>query len=241
MLQKTQGIVLNSIKYGETSLIVRMYTEQFGKQSYIFNGVRKPKPSFSPSHFQLLNVLDLVVYHKEDKDLHRVKELTCPQLILDIPSHPIKRSLVIFIAEVLENSVIEEEGNPAQFEFIKQSIYLLDSWKGKLGNYHIIFLLQLSKYLGIRPHLFPVQNTIYDFREGHYTNTIPFHQDSFNVNEVSFLAELLSLDIELALDLTSQKSLRKAVLEKLLSYYSYHLHYFSGIKSPEVLESVMSA
>ena len=105
MLYKTQGIVLNYIKYRETSIIVRIYTESFGLASYIINGVRSKKARHKIAFFQPLTLLDMVVYHKRNAKLNRVSELKCKEPLMDLPTNIKKSSIAIFITEILIKSL----------------------------------------------------------------------------------------------------------------------------------------
>ena len=117
MLVKTRGIVLNHIKYGETSIVVHIYTEELGRQSYIVNSVRTPKKKNLLALLQPLTLLDLEVYHKNKQELHRIKELKIEWPFKTIPFHPLRRAIAFFITELLSMSLREEEANSNLFQY----------------------------------------------------------------------------------------------------------------------------
>ena len=98
MLQQTQGIVLKTFKYSETSLIVRIYTEKLGLQSYLINRVRHKKAKIKPALLQGLSVLDMVVYHRQNKNIQHIKELKLAYVFSAIPFDTVRSSIALFIA-----------------------------------------------------------------------------------------------------------------------------------------------
>ena len=131
MLHTTYGIVLKTIKYAETSVITKVYTEAFGVQSYIVNGVRSTKSKNNKAGLlQPLTLLDMVVYYKEGRDLHRISEMKNAFIFTAIPFEVVKRSIGIFMVEIMSKSIREEESNPDQFEFLWNAVQLLDQTPG---------------------------------------------------------------------------------------------------------------
>src|SRR5882724_1588536 len=128
MVQSTKGIVLRTVKYGETSVIVSIYTELFGIQSYIVNGVRtsSKKGANKASFFQPAAILDLVVYHNELKNLQRIKEFRWSYLYKHIFFDILKNSVAVFIVELLQKTLKQPESNPELFYFIEDAFLHLD-------------------------------------------------------------------------------------------------------------------
>ena len=151
MLQKTRGIVLHYIKYGETSVISHIYTESYGRLSFIINRVRSKKSLNHLSYFQPLTILDLECYYKSGRDLQRIKEVRNNILLLHIQNDVYKNAIGLFIAEILYKTLHETESNRTMFEFLVNAIQLLDIMKEGIPNFHLVFLIQYSKYLGIFP------------------------------------------------------------------------------------------
>ena len=148
MLHKTQGIVLGYIKYRETSVIVNVFTEAWGLQGYLVQGVRTKKPRYSIALFQPLTLLDMVVYHKKQGGLQRVAEVKCHRPNSHILGNLKKAAMAVFLAEFLGKVVREEERNEHLFNFLWQSVVKLDEQTVQYDLFHLRFLLQLSHYLG---------------------------------------------------------------------------------------------
>ena len=139
MYHQTKGIVISNVKYGETSIICKAYTENFGLQTYIINGVRKKKGK--SIYYQPLSLLDLTVYHKDKSTLQRVKEAKPFYQYQSLPYAVEKSSIAFFMAEVLQKCLREEEENIPMFNFIWQSLIALDTQELD-SQFHLHFLLQ---------------------------------------------------------------------------------------------------
>ena len=221
MLQKTRSVVLNNLKYGESGLIVRVFTEDFGRQSLIVHGVRKKKSKFNAQLFEPLSLLEIVFYFKESRELHTLKEVR-PDVILQHIFFDIRKStLAIFLSEILSRSLQEVEPNKPLFDFLFHAIQILDVAETGVENYHIVFLLQLTKFLGIYPKNNP--DFIYSLLGSED------QQGQFSELSLSDIGKL-SVSAEN----------RSALLDVLINYYKQHLEGMGEIKSLPVLRSVFS-
>jgi len=235
VLVKTQGIILKTTKFRETSLIVKAYTQSHGLLSFIVNGVRTSKKTNKAVLFQPLNFLDLIIYYKENKGLLHLKEYKFNFLYQDLPFNIIKSSIAIFILEILEHSLSEEEENEELYDFIKNTFVQLDSQKDMIGNFHLQFLVDYMHFKGIQA-------------QGQYSTATPY----FNIREGNFTSEIKSfgfLSGTLAQNFSSllhkeklslSKAARKELLETLVLYYNSHIDNFRKIRSLEILETIMS-
>src|SRR6478609_6413457 len=142
MLHKTRGIVLGHIKYGDSSIISKIYTEEFGLQTYIVNGVRSKSSKNKIALFQQLTLLDMVVYHKENREINRISEMKCNTVFHSIPFEQKKICIVIFIAELLGKTIKEHYPNKELFEWILHTIAYLDEMPEKYENLHLQFMIQ---------------------------------------------------------------------------------------------------
>ncbi len=153
MIHKTKGIVLRSVKYGETSVIVTILTEFFGLQSYLVNGVRKQsgKTGVKAGMFQPTAILDLVIYHQESKNLQRLKEYSWNYLYRNIFSDVVTHAVALFMIELLQKCLKQPEPNPELFYFMEDSLTGLDQATGKVqANFPLFFALHLSGFFGLR-------------------------------------------------------------------------------------------
>lgn len=149
MLHKTRGIVLNYIKYSESSIIIHVYTELFGLQSYIINGIRSARSKRSIGFFQPLTLLDMVVYHHSGNKISRISEYKIAHAYTSIPFDVKKSTIAIFLTEFLLRVIKEDEDHDKQFDFVFKSFELLDTMATGFQDFHLIFIIKLSRYLGI--------------------------------------------------------------------------------------------
>ncbi|NIJ55647.1 DNA repair protein RecO [Dyadobacter arcticus] len=230
MLHKTRGIALSYIRYRESSIIAKIYTETFGIQTYIVNGVRSSKSRNNRiALFQPLTLLEMVVYHKNKEDtLHRISEIKCYAPFYSIPYEILKSSLALFVTEILTKTLKEEESNEYLFQFIERSVLFLDGAEGDFENFHIQFLLELSNYLG-----FGIE-TIGDLENELNSNHFPQLSDFVEQNAMD---QLLNNGYGISIHLDRARRIR--ILEKLIFFYKIHMDSLTEIKSLEVLQEVL--
>ena len=147
-LHKTRGIVLRYIKYRETSIITHIFTEEFGLQAYVVNGIRNKKAKLKIALFQPPALLDLVVYHRPGADINRLSEVKNAYPYHSIPFDVKKSTICLFITEVLNKVVKEESQVESTFEFVFHSLLTLDNLVTNYENFHLQFLLKLTRYMG---------------------------------------------------------------------------------------------
>jgi DNA repair protein RecO (recombination protein O) len=240
MLHKTRGIVLQTISYSETSLIARIYTERFGLQSYMVNGARGKKAKVKANMLQPLLLVDLVVYHKEKNTLQRISEIRNNQPFTSIPYSIVKTTIAIFLNELLCKAIKEEEPNERLFGFLHSSVQILDLEPENCSNFHLVFMVQLGKYLGFYPQGKACAATPYfDLQEGTFIPKEPAHPYFLYPVHAQLLWQLMLVDYSSSMTVPVQKSQRKELLSKLILYYELHLPSLHEINSHKVLEEVM--
>ncbi|GAB3933528.1 DNA repair protein RecO [Mucilaginibacter myungsuensis] len=242
MLHKTRGIVLKVTDYGENSVIVQVYTENFGLRSYIVNGAKKPKAKIHRNMLQPLHLLDMVVYHKDNGSVQRISELKNAPLLQTIPYDIIKSSLVLFLNEVLYKSIKQQTADEHLFHFIFHSIELLDQQTGNVANFHLIFLLRLSRYLGFFPDRDrPNGADYFDMKDGIFTKYKPESWQYLSPPHTDNFYRLLRSTFEQMDGIELKNDERRYLLNKLLEYYALHVENFGNIRSHEVLEEVLGS
>lgn len=178
MLHKTRGIVFKTTNYSESSVIVQVYTEKFGLQSYLINGVKKPRAKISRNMLQPLYLLDMVVYHKAGGNIQRVAELKNAPVLQTIAYDVVKTSIVMFLNEVLYKSVRHQDPDENLFGFVFHAIEFLDHQQEGLANFHMLFLLKLTRYMGFYPEVNQDINAdFFDMKEGvfkRYKPSMPY-------------------------------------------------------------------
>ncbi|MFA0962002.1 DNA repair protein RecO [Roseivirga sp. BDSF3-8] len=228
MLSKTRGIVLNFIRYKDTSIIVKIYTEAFGLRTYIVNGVRSNRSKASKiAFYQPLTLLDLVVYNQEQREIHRLSETKCSKTLQSIPFEPVKGCMALFITEMLSKVLREEESNKELFSFIYHSVEMLDMLESQYQNFHIQFLLKLAAFLG-----FGLTSEQEFFGQVHHSPN-----DALAVEESRVAAHLLKEPFTLPVNCA--RSVRAHLLELTLDFYKMHVESLGEVKSLPVLREVM--
>lgn len=234
MLHKTRGIVLNHIRYKESSIIVRIYTEELGLQSYIVNSVRsKSAKTNRIALFQPLTLLDLVVYHKDSQSLHRLSEHRCLVPFHSIPFDIRKSSIALFMGEILNKVLIKETSeNNALFEYVFDSINELDRTNEKIENFHLRFLITLLTYIGIKP-----LSAEWMFDCVVTTSQKNHQQVKLSPDSEHLLDQLLE---EQSTNLDISGAQRRALLQLIINYYDSQIENFGMVKSLDVLREVLS-
>lgn len=239
MLHKTRGIVFKTTDYGETSVIVQIFTEKFGLQSYIINAVKKPRAKISRNMLQPLHLLDMVVYHKNTGQVQRIAELKNSPVLQTIPYDVIKSSLVLFLNEVLYKAVRQQSADENMFDFIFNSIEWLDNQTEGVANFHLLFLSRLTRFLGFSPN--QVANADYfDMKNGVFSKYKPEGFSYLSPPHTQNFYNLLQISFENIHQLKFSNDERRYLVQKLLEYYALHIEGFGNIRSHEVLEEVLS-
>lgn len=236
MLHKTRGIVFGSSKYGETSLVVRIYTELFGIQSYIINSVRKKHAKVHSNIFQPLTPVDMVVYHKERPGLQRISDIRPNPPLANLHNDIFKSSMVFFLNEVLYKTIREEESNPTLFEFIYSSVLHLDHEETST-EFHLLFLLQLSRHLGFAPNNnFSVSHSYFNLMEGFYQADSPPHPHFISLPESEYFSRLIDGDYSDSIEIPLL--IRRKLITFVLEFFELHISGFGTVKSHKILEQV---
>lgn len=239
MLHKTKGIVLHHIKYSETSVIVTIYTEKFGRQAYIINGVRSKKAKIKANILQPLFLLDMEVYNKPKNDLQRVKELNNDFIFSSLPYDIRKSTLAIFIAEILYKTIQEQEANQELFNYLYNSIKLLEYKEEGIANFPLYFLLHLTKYLGFFPNNnYSEKNEYFDIKQGQFVQLKPLHTLGLDLNNSKYLNVLLGFSEDQHEKIKIPYQIRLSLLEAIIDYYTLHNEGIRTIKSLTILKEV---
>ncbi|HEY6162050.1 MAG TPA: DNA repair protein RecO [Bacteroidia bacterium] len=240
MLHTTRGIVLQTFPYTDSSLVTKIYTEAFGLQSYLANAAHSKRSGTRANLLQPLNLVECVVYKKEKKQLQRIKEIRIEHPYNSIPMDVRKSSIVLFLDEILYRSIHEEEPNAGLFEFVRSSLLVLDLKTGSCADFHLYFLVQLSRYLGFYPSgNFSEEEKYFDMQDGVFRGTEPSHPLRLEPGLARRLDELMRGNYESIPSLGISHMERKALLEKLIQYYELHVPGLREIKSHKVLEEVL--
>lgn len=241
MLHKTRGIVLKTTLYGEGSVIVQIFTEKFGIQSYMINGVKKPKAKIRMNMLQPLHLVEMVVYNKINTSIQRISELRPAPIFGSIPYDIIKSTVVIFLNEVLYKSIRQQTTDEHLFDFIFSALCWFDESTAVNINFHLAFLLKLSKFLGFAPSTQTRSDQSYfDLQEGEFKSMPPVHPYFLDKIDASLFISLFIAPFDKINEIKLDNKTRRSVLDKILIYYTLHTASFGEINSHHILEDVLS-
>ena len=237
-MSNSRALVIKSIKQGETSSIVSCYLEEIGYKSFLVKGLYSSKKSrFSKAHFFPLNIINIHYSSNESKKLGFIKEVKSEVLFNTIHSDIQKSSVVVFLSEIL-NSVLREEleVNKDLFDFLLNSLIWYDNVR-ECNNYHIKFLIELSKYIGFHPNIIS-ENDPYLCLESGTTSKIKPSGGSINGEDLKLFKKLLGMKFEDLNTISISRESRTRILKKIINYYSLHLQMFKTPKSINVFAEV---
>ena len=236
-LVTTKAIVLNSVKYSDSSLIVKCYTEQEGLKSYLLKGIlNSKKGKIKAAYFQPLTQLKIVANHNTKGNLNSLKEVNISYPYKTIYKDIIKQSVVIFLSEILSYSIQEEEKNSQLFNYLETALTWLDIHQ-KIANFHLLFLLNLTKYLGFYPDLSNNNKLGFNLLEGNFSDKI---NDGNVISGHKFyqFKKLLGINFDAIENVSFSKEERQVVLQVIIQFFKLHLGSFRDPKSLQVLETV---
>jgi DNA repair protein RecO (recombination protein O) len=223
MLYKTRGIVLSFIKFRESSIITKIYTEEFGLKSYIVNSVRSKNSKVKIALFQPLTLTDLVIYNNEKISLNRISEIKCYSPYQSIPFEIKKSAITMFLTEILNKTLKEDSPNPDLYDFISRSFIYFDRTTHDYQNFHLHFLLQYCSYLGF----FPSQ----------ISDILGDNKDLVNLPEKTFLEQLITSDY--SYPIKANNEIRRNVLQHILTFYRIHTENLGEINSEKILQDIL--
>jgi len=244
MLHKTTGIVLRTVKYGETSLVVTMFTELFGLQSYLVNGVRAPmkKGAAKANLFQPAAILDLVAYRNEFKNLQRLKEFKWGYLYQHILSDVRKNAVALFMIELLTKCLKQPEANAELFYFIEDALTHLDEANDTvMANFPLFFALHLPVFFGFRISDEFTENILYlDLEEGRFVTDQPKHSHYLQDRDAMAVSHILKImqpnDLQ---EVGLNQEMRRRITHAVEEYYALHIPDFGTMKTLPVLREVL--
>lgn len=237
MLVKTKAIVISSLKFQEKSLIVKCFTLSNGLKSYfVRDAFSTRKASQKIAYFQPLSILEIEAVHKNKGTLENFKEIKSAVPFQSIHTDIVKSTMVMFLSEMLHYSIQEEEKNEPLFVFLETALSWLDH-HDEISNFHLILLLEITKFLGFYPDVSEVDLPYFEMNDGVFT---VFHgTTALSDHETNLFRKLIDLKFE-----NDQKVFhvveRQILLKILIDYYSLHLDGFKKPKSLDVLKEVFS-
>ncbi len=237
LITGTKAIVLNHLRYGDSSLIAHLYTENMGRQTVFVKGAYGKKSPMRAVLFQPLHLIETDVHHRENRQMQRISHarLFCP--FRNIPFDPVKTCIALFIAEILHKTLKEEEANRQLFDFLTQAVQTLDLNDNGTANFHLMFLIHYTRYLGFYPDIRQSSDGMwFDSRKGGFGVMPDASSPLPEYNQL--LIQLFRMSFEHLNDLQISHRQRNYLTEYLLGYYSMHVENFGKVKSYSVLQNV---
>lgn len=241
MLHKTRGIVLHTLPYGDKYIIITMYTEGFGRVSYMATNTRRKKGKIAHALLMPLSILDMEVDHLNNREIQRIREARPAFFAQQLHSNPLKNAEALFLSEVLYRIIREKEANQPLFDYLYRSIQWLEIAHEGIANFHVAFLFQLSHYLGIYPNKESYsEGQYFDLLNGIFSETVPEHSHYLSKEESIIFARLLKMNFQNMSVFAFSRTERTAIIRHIIDYYRLHLSDFPEIKSLGVMQELFN-
>lgn len=239
MIEKFDGIVLRTTKYSDSLLVADIYTRQLGRLSFLVPASRSKRSRVRSVLFQPLSMLSFTASYRQGKQLSRINDVQPYTMYSSIPFNVVKSSIAMFLSEVLTYSLREEEGDDSLFNFLDRSFVLFDHLESGYADFHIVFMSQLLRYLGIFPNINDYSQGAYlDLAQGCVVKVHPLHASFLMPQEASAFVELLRTGYDSMHKLSLNRGLRSCYLAILIEYYRLHVPDFPQLKSLGILKEV---
>ncbi|MBT8260093.1 MAG: DNA repair protein RecO [Flavobacteriaceae bacterium] len=239
MLTSTKAIVLSKLKFRDNDLIVKCYSNQYGIISFLLKGVLKSKKGkFKIAYFQELTLLDLEIDYRDTRSLQYIKEIKLSNHFYSIHTNVVKSTIAMFLSELLSNILKEEEQNVDLFKYIETALIWFDQSETET-NFHLMFLIELTKYLGFYPNLNNFDSQFFNLEFGQFQNSETGNY-CIKGEKLNFFKTLLGIKFDSNNKLTISNTHKRELLDMILVYFNLHLDGFKKPKSLEVLNQVFN-
>lgn len=241
MLVKTRAIVLHTIKYGDDRLIVDMFTETDGKLTFVVKPSKGKNGKIRKQFFQPFSMLEIDFDLRKRQAMQQLKDVRIETPIVSIPFEPVKLTICMFLSEVLWGALRGEQENEPLFNFIHDSILLLDAIEEGIANFHLVFLIHLPYYLGFMPNMEDTSNnSLFDLRDGCFVSMTPLHKDFLSQEDSLVMLQLMRMTYRTMNLYALSRQQRNRCIEVLMVYYRLHLPEFGEPRSLAVLREIFN-
>jgi len=239
MLVKTEAIVLHSLKYGETRLIVDLFTREAGRLSCVVPLPKTQKARLKKQYFQPMTLLEIAYEERQRTQLQKLKDARLLLPYASIPFSPEKLAQSLFVAEFLYHALRSEQQNELLFSYICDSMQWLDTVETGFANFHLTFLMRMSRFLGFYPNLDDyVDGCVFDMRAATFSLQVPTHRDFLQPDEARLIHLMMRMDFTTMHLYRLNRDNRNRISEVLLHYYRLHIPQFPELKSLSVLQEL---
>lgn len=239
---KTDAIVLRTLKYGDTKIIVDFLTERLGRVSFICRVPRTKKARVKIPYFQPLNILSIEFNYRPKSSLQHLTDIQVGTPYGSIPFDAVKSSVCLFLAEFLVHATRDEQENRPLFEFVRDSLEWFDNAREGIANFHLVFMMRLSRFLGFFPNTDDYQEgDCFDLRNGRFSSSIPLHTDVVLPDEAAKVRLLMRMNFDNLHLFSFSRVERSRCLEIILQFYRIHVPDFPELNAMGVLKEVFNA
>lgn len=239
MMVKTKAVVLHSLKYGDSQMIIDMLTEQLGRLSFVCHISKSPKAKLKKHYFQPLNLLDLEFDYRQTKNLQHIKDIRMDCCFTSIPFDSYKLAITLFIAEFLSYATRDEQSNVSLYRYIDQSVRWLDESHRSFSNFHLVFMMRVSRFIGFFPNLDNYEEgDCFDLRNGCFSKSVAHHVDVLQPIEAAKIGLLMRMNYESMHLFRMTRTERNRCTDIILTYYRLHVPNFPELKSLSVMQEL---
>lgn len=239
MLNKNKAIVISKVRYRDNDLIVKCFTKQKGLVSYLIRGALKSSKGTSKAvYYQLLSQLQIEENFKANQSLQYIKEVKIDYIYRTIHTNVYKSSIAMFLSEILSTVLKEEEQNLQLFEYLEVTLKWLD-YQEEFSNFHLLFLLNLTQYLGFYPESTNNDASYFNLSNGMFEDQ-KSNLYSISGDNLTILKRLLGINFDELNGIKISSKQRQSFLTMLLLYFELHLGSFKKPKSLQVFNQVFN-
>lgn len=239
MLTKTTAIVLHNIKYGDSKMIVDMFTRAHGRMSFVVSIPKSSKSKLRKQFFQPLSMLSLEYDYRPKVQLQKIRNVALFHPYSSLPFDIDKLTVGMFISEFLYHSLYGEQANEPMFDYIYDSLQWFDGSPSPTANFHLVFMMRLSRFLGFYPNLDDyVQGCVFDLRNGSFSSVAPLHSDYLSSAEASLMSLMMRMNYPTMHLFKFTRAQRNRLLDVIVQYYRLHIPGFPEMKSLDVLRNI---
>lgn len=239
MVEKFEGIVLRTLKYSDSLMIADIYTRSHGRLSFLVPVSHSKRSRVRSVLFQPLSMLSFTASYKNGKSLSRISDVQPYMMYSTIGSDVVKSSIALYLSELLTYSLREEVVEEHLFSFLETSFTFFDHLEHGYADFHLVFMVQLLRYLGIYPNIDShTSRSYFDLRHGCAVSDHPSHPDFLGPQDAGPFVELLRTGYDTMHLLSLNRVLRGVYLAILTDYYRLHIPDFPQLRSADVLREL---
>lgn len=239
MQMKSRAIVLRVTKYGEQKMIVDLFTEALGRLSAICRIPKTQKGKLKKQYFQPMTVLEVAFDYRQNLSLQHLLDARIALPFVSIPFHPLKLSISLFLAEFLSYSTRNEQQNVPLYQYIEKSLAWLDACSATFSNFHLVFMMRLSRFIGIYPLTTHYHaGDYFDLRAASFTSMPPLHTDFLAPEDAARIGTLMRMDYETMRLFRMSHTDRNRIVDVLIAFYRLHVPNFPELRSLSVMKEL---